>query len=73
MKVTWEKNRFLILFALIFSICIVNNTAIILLGLNLFQIVITTTICIAVGIALIFVLGKHGCFTNKTKDEGNSS
>ncbi len=73
MEIVWDKKTFLIYFVLIFIIGYVNNMAIIMLNLNVFQMIITTTVCIIIGIAILWALGKHGCFTAKAKNEGGKS
>ncbi len=73
MEIVWDKKIFLILFVLIFVIGYVNSMAIIMLNLSVFQMAITTTVCIIIGIAIIWTLGKHGCFTAKAKNEGGES
>lgn len=73
MKITWNKKMFLILFALIFLIGYVNSLAIILLDLNVFQMVITTTICIIIGVAIIWILDRRGLLADKKKNDGDNS
>lgn len=73
MKVIWNKKRFLILFVLIFSIGYVNNMAIIMLNLNVFQMIVTTTICIIICIAILWILYKHGFLGDETKNDGDIS
>ncbi len=68
MKVNWNKNRFLILFAVIFPFSYVNSLLIILLDLNVFQMAITTTICIIAAVAIFCILEKYGFLRDDIKN-----
>lgn len=73
MEIVWNKKIFVILFVLIFVLGGLNNTAIIMLNLSVFQMIITTTVGIVIGIAILWVLQKHGYLPDKTKNDGGKS
>jgi|GEM_PF-2819123 len=73
MKIVWNKKTFVILFVLTFVLSYVNNMAIILLDLSVFQMIITTTVGIVIGLAILWVLQKHGYLPDKTKNVGDKS
>lgn len=73
MKNVWDKKTFVILFVLLFALGGVNNAAIIMLDLNLFQMMITTTVCIVVGLGILWILQKQDYLSDKTKNDGGKS
>jgi hypothetical protein len=72
MKINWDKKTW-IWFAVVALINYANILAIILLDLNVFQMVITTTISIIIILALFRILYKHGHLTPTIKNDGNRS
>jgi len=72
MKITWRKLSFRY-YLLLFLICYANSLVITLLDLNVIQIIITTTICLIIGLTLIFIMNKRGLLVVKTKNDGGGS
>lgn len=72
MEFEWNERKSLV-FVTIFSLSFVNSLAIILLDLNVFQIVISTTICIVILLATFLMLAKRGFFDYKAKNNGGRS
>ena len=72
MKITWRKLSFRY-YLLLFLICYANSLVITLLDLNVIQIIITTSICLFIGLTLIFIMNKRGLLVVKTKNDGGGS
>lgn len=69
MEFIWDGKSVLIVLAVGIPITCLNNLAIMLLDLDLFQAVISTTVCIVIALAIFLMLAKRGLFDYKAKNE----